>query len=127
MINHDEIYRHHWKKQDGTCPACNDLLLRYQDPITIQHRYPKPRQGREAKRVQRELPDFINSTFNTCLVHLSCNTTKHRSYGRITEYRAKRLQARMTKYPSLAKRANWPITIQREREEKKDELFLWDA
>jgi hypothetical protein len=108
MDNYGEKFMHIYKRQDGICPACNDALIRKNDPITMQHRFPKPRKGREHKRIMKLLYLFIDCTLNLYLVHLSCNTTKHRSYGRITEYNAIRYQKFLEKHKKISEFVNNP-------------------
>jgi hypothetical protein len=100
LKNHNFIFEHHMRKQNGICPICGKDFYQEYNPPTIQHRLSNSKHNREL------YPLFIDSTLNTVIIHLNENTTTHRSYGRISEYRADKIEKRLRKYPSLAKRVN---------------------
>jgi hypothetical protein len=106
MNNYHLIFSYHYYRQKLKCLACGKFFNMLDDPPTIQHKYPKPRQGREHKRVMKLLPLFIDSLLNTCLIHQSCNTTKYRSYGRITEYNAVKYQKFLERHPKISNFVN---------------------
>ena len=84
-------------KQNYKCAACFEPLG---VDISFQHGLANSKMNRKA------FPLFIDSLLNLYLLHLLCNTTKYRSYGRITFYRAEKKEAFLKKHSRCNKFVN---------------------
>ncbi len=84
-------------KQNYICVACKKPLGL---DVTFQHGLANSKMNRKA------FPLFIDSLLNLYLLHLLCNTTKYRSYGRITFYQAQKKEAFLLAHSRINKFVN---------------------
>ena len=83
------------------CPACKKGML--YDDISMQH----CAANHDWRR--KKYPLFIDSILNLKLIHLICNTYKHRSFGRISDYNAERYEKFLQRHPGIAAWVNNPV------------------
>ncbi len=99
------LLNHQGRSEDlvafNECPACNKGML--YDDISIQH----CTANHDWRR--KKYPLFIDSILNLKLIHRSCNTTSHRSFGRISDYNAERYEEFLQRHPLICQWVNNPI------------------
>jgi len=82
------------------CPACNKEMV--VNDMTFQHCASNHLWRR------KKFPLFIDSILNLKLICLDCNVYKHRSFGKISDYRAERYEKFLERHPRIADWVNDP-------------------
>jgi hypothetical protein len=93
--NYTEKSSYLYNKQSGLCIGCNKPLLNG-EKIDFQHRAHNSDWRRE------KFPLFIDSLLNLALMHNSCNTTKHRSAGKISDFNAEKYERFLERHPIIS-------------------------
>lgn len=93
----------HQKRKIGSmfkCPACGGVMRA--DDRSMQHR------AADSKWRRKKFPLFLNSVLNICIINLWCNVSSHRSFGRINDYWAEKLERFLERHPRIAYWVNNP-------------------
>ena len=98
MKNYSNKFIYLYNRQRGICPACGEPMPQFD--ATLQHGVAK------SKTAIKSYPLFINSLLNLSLIHSACNTTKHRSYGRRSYWRAGVIEYFLQRHPKICKFVN---------------------